>query len=200
MWKYLVPETNTWIPVAASIGSSTIAAFDDLVDMVRDHYKANGMAIPDGLVSKIEDQCCKTMGDPRFCIDQYGKRIGKTFGIFNISTVMQGTSTLIDFLAHGRQRTSAEEQNSRASICLSCPMHGDPDGCSACNSQSIKEMVNKIVGGERMVFSSQLKSCRVCGCVLEAAVRVPLEILQRNTSDEQMAQYPDNCWKKKVTP
>ncbi len=199
--RYLVPETSTWIPSPIAHGAQSCSNLDELLEYIRAHYKANQYEPPKNLQALVEDQICKGGLPDGFCADadtgSRGGIIGRIFRGFSINAVLQGTSTLVDHVLTGRVTVSDAEASRRAAICLKCPKHGLPDGCTGCSSKGLHNMINVIIGGKPPIVAGNLMGCKVCGCLLEAMVRVKLPTLLRHTTEEQLAEYKtvQGCWK-----
>lgn len=195
MWRYLVPETNKWVPDAAATGSPTVFTFQDLLDQVRAHYRGNGVPAPGDLQARMEDQCCRSL-PPKWCRDERGNK-PRHSGLldFNWSNVVRGTKALARFLLQGRPRESAGEIDRRSGICKRCHFHRDPRECKSCGGETLGAVARAIVGGETLPSDAGLKACAVCGCGLVAAVRVPREILNEHASEGELQMLPEWCWR-----
>lgn len=196
MWRYLVPETNQWVPNQAATGSPIVFAFPDLLDQVRAHYVGNGLPVPGDLQVKVEDQCCHSL-PPKWCRDERGNR-PRHAGLldFNWNNVVRGTKALARFLVKGRLRVSTLEITQRSMICKRCHFHRDPRECKSCGGETLSGVAKLIVGGATLPSDMGLKACAVCGCGLVAAVRVPADILNSNAPEGELEMLPDWCWRK----
>lgn len=196
MWKYLVPETSTWIPNRKSHARDVYIVYPDLVRAVLAHYKANGIGVPPNLEEIIQDACCRTVGG-NYCEDEKGRRNTAAPGFhFDLATVVQGTLTLADWVIHGRPIEPDAVIIARSGTCATCEFNQSPVGCNGCSGDSLKNAIEKIVGKRRLTSDTQLKSCMICGCALIAKTRIPTDILVRHMSEEQMKRLPDFCWLK----
>lgn len=96
----------------------------------------------------------------------------------------------------GAEKVSAEEQNRRADICLSCPKRGYVS-CNSCGSlaQALSDLVMG-TGCERLPELHK-QSCMVCGCELSSLVQYPLDVIQEidRKLEFQAEPYPSHCWK-----
>lgn len=208
MWKYLVPETNTWIPNKKVHFTNQFVAYHDLKKAVEAHYKANNLPVPVDFDFKIQDWCCRQIPG-RYCKDEKGRRNTTETGFeFNFATVIQGTLTLADWKLSGSPIESDTVISDRSNVCLSgakdgqgnpkpCPFHASPEtGCSTCGKSvdKLRSVIEDIVGKRRLPTDLNLKSCMVCGCSLIAKTRIPTAILLRHMSDEQIKRLPDFCW------
>lgn len=195
MWKYLVPETGTWVPDRSALGFSKYVAFPDLIKGIKAHYKANSVTVPTNLDELVHDQCCRSI--PSYCVDEKGRKDTSAPQFhFDLNTVIQGTLTLADWVIHGSPVESDEVIVDRTSACDKCQFNQDPQGCSSCNRKSLTRAIEKVVGKRKLASDSKLKSCMICGCSLIAKVRIPKDILLRHMSEEQIKRLPSHCWLK----
>lgn len=190
-WRYLVPETGTWL--------RGYWALTDLMSDLTKHYVVNKLQWPgDGpMKQRVLSQLCPQL--PKgYCKDSeapigFWKRVRTTF-----SELVQGTSTLGEWLRSGRKVDPAEA-NERASICIKCPQNQEPEGCVGCNMPSVQNLVNSLRGGSRTPYDSQLRACNVCGCSLQVKVWVPSDIILKHTPASQLKEFPDGCWLKSAS-
>lgn len=187
--RYLVPETGQLVPPSYL----SVHNYYDLRDAVICHYKANGKAVPGDLDSKIQDHLCHKIPG-RFCEDEHGRRLTVFSGAFDIGAVIQGTRVLANWFMSGRERVSNDEVDRRTGICVNCPHNKQPEGCTSCNMPALTDLVNSIVGGQDRPGDSNLRGCEICMCSLRAKTRIPLQILRKNTSEDQLKKFPSYCW------
>lgn len=208
MWKYLVPETNTWIPNKKVHFTDKFITYYDLQKAVKEHYKANNIGVPSDIEERIQDWCCRQVPG-KYCRDEKGRKNTTDASYeFNVSTVIQGTLTLADWKLSGSPVEEDAIIAARSNVCLSgakdgqgntipCPFHKAPDtGCSTCGllKDKLRNVVDGIVGNRRILTDLNLKSCMICGCSLIAKTRIPTPILLRHMSTEQINRLPDFCW------
>lgn len=193
MHRYFVSETGKWVPE-----TERFWAYTDLRDAVVKHYNANQIAVPLNLDALIQDQECKSLPG-NWCVDSVTGipgRDGNAADCNSLMVVLQGTRTLADWKLTNNEIVPVDEVVRRSSICATCPMNDTIPGCTACNSDTLKKLVDSIVGSTGLPSDAVLKSCKVCCCGLAAKVRLPLDVLQRNLSDKQKAALPSFCWLK----
>lgn len=192
--RYRVPETGELVPARGM----EVPNYNDLEDVVRAYYRANKLSVPPNLPLLIQDQLCRVIPS-RFCADEHGNvlRDGSTVFGFNFDIVKQGTATLVDWFVRGAAtRVSSTETVRRSEICRTCSFNQPVPGCTSCNSTALHALVNKIVGGETLTSDAALHGCSICGCSLKAKTRLPLDVLRRHTSEEQLNKFPAHCWMK----
>lgn len=165
------------------------------LEAVRDHYRANN--IPIGLLfnEMVEDEWCRNT-EPSVCKqDGYGNaapsRPPTTY-----EQLKSATKILLQWFIEGKKRESIDEVKRRARICIGCPFNQTALGCPSCGAEPFKELVNKFVGGEPIENESKLTACRICGCSLQAKIRIPLDILKKHEPEFLNAAYPEWCWLK----
>lgn len=191
MHRYRVPETGKWVPE-----SERFWAYVDLRDAVIAHYRANLVPVPSNLDALIQDQECAALPGS-WCVDSVtglAGRDGTPAECNSLLVVVQGTRTLLDWKATSNEIVPESEITRRTVICAACPMNDTIPGCTACNSDTLKDVVDAIVGSTALPGDASLRSCKVCCCGLAAKVRLPLEVLQRNLSVKQKAALPSFCW------
>lgn len=185
-WKYFQQETKTWF---------NAPSFDELLEKVRRHRLANNIPLGMEWKYEIERQICERM--PAGVCKQDGQDFAGGVRL-DFETVFRGTKTLADWFIHGREKVSLQESADRAAICAVCAFNVEIEGCAGCARGKIHELVNVIVGSDKFNNESYLRACSKCGCSLRAIVRLPLEIIQRNTPDELDSSLPTHCWHKKL--
>lgn len=185
-FSYVVPETGI------TIGKPPMTCLDDLCKAVLAHYVANRLTPPSNLAALVEDNVCRRLG-PSWCESTHGVPWTKNAGLpaFSFAQVKQATHTLLSWFREGFAEVPVAQMESRATTCLSCPMHAMPDGCSACNMADIFSLV---VTGHRLPTDTSLKACRVCGCSLRVKTKLPLATILKHTPALQLAAFPQNCW------
>lgn len=185
-WRYRVPETgfviNSW-------------SWNALVPKIEAHYKANALKAPANLEQLVIDYACDTYAK----CEEGGvpNRVARNvFKALHVNEVIRFTQTYWDALKRG-EKVTQDEANRRASICASCPFNQQPDGCTGCNSRTIKAIVSTISQAGRTPHDGQLQSCRFCGCFIQSLIWYPLDTLQKFTDAAENEELPDHCWKKR---
>lgn len=186
-WRYKVPETNQTFS-----GPSE----HSLITQLQAHYRANGYPVPtsDDLRPRIEAFICAAV--PDYCT---GNEPARFVDGFSFHTVIQGTRTfavwlLKSLLKGSRQYVPQEQANTRAAICQICSFNEQPDGCSGCNSGTLKTVVQVIVGSRSTPSDDSLKACRICNCLIKAKVHLPHSVLYDNMTTKQKELLPGHCW------
>lgn len=185
-WRCRVPETGQEFHGASE---------HQLICSLRAHYKANGYPEPENYKDMIESYVCSKT--PDYCTGN-GPAYKLVDG-FTFHTVLQGMRTLTSWLWQSglkgaRQYVSQDQANKRAQVCVGCSFNDEPQGCTSCNSQSMREALRVIIGTKTTAFDGQLKSCRVCQCNLSAKVQLPHKVLYDNMLQEQIDKLPPHCW------
>lgn len=184
-FRFKSPETGIWFQAID---------FPTLVDKVRTHYLANNLPVGLMFEETIEDQACKNT-DPSVCRQLgYGSSIPVMPSTYE--QVVTGTKVMMSWLASGFKRESPEEVNRRSVICVRCNYNTGSAGCPSCGTDKIKNLIASIVNDSPAPNDPLLFACRVCGCALQAKVKIPMEILKKNEPEIVKDQYPDWCWMK----
>lgn len=187
-YSFLQAETRTRL---------TAATLRHLAETVITHRQSN--SLPTGSVEAVmvecENQICAT-APPGTCRDVQGQVISAGINL-SFEDVKRGTATLVDWFLHGKQKVAKPLAEERARICSSCFANKEPEGCSSCSGSALREIADKIVGGDSTAHDGFLKACAFCSCQLRAKIWLPLEVLLRHTPDEQKARLPEYCWIKK---
>lgn len=169
--------------------------FLTLIQSVRDYRQAN--AIPTGLEfeKELEQVVCKQ--HPDAC---EGTDLSIPLKPRDLAwkDVVYGTQVMAKFVASGRPLVSEAETTIRSNVCAECPMNvqfSKPCG-GVCGV--LKDIVTSIVGEENISKDPRLNACFVCGCFLNAAVRLPLDMQIGPLDGETRARFEQvpNCWKK----
>lgn len=185
-----------WIYTQFETGARLQAgSFIDLVSTVKKHRMANNIPIGLAFDSEIEDQICQRM--PAGVCDRTGQPVWKGQA-FDLETVLRGTRTIASWFIGGRKKAEPKEIVRRTAICSSCYLNQPVQGCASCGMGAMHELVNSIVGSGEFEGSGNLHSCLACACALKAKIQMPLELLQRHTSEETNEQLPEWCWLKRV--
>lgn len=149
----------------------------------------------DEVMVECENQICET-APPNTCRDVQGQVISAGIGL-SFEDVKRGTATLVDWFFHGKKKADKPLAEERARICSSCFANKDAEGCSSCSGGALREIADKIVGGDSTAHDGFLKACSFCGCSTRAKIWLPLDVLLRHTETEQLARLPDYCWMRK---
>lgn len=190
-WRYRVPETGQLF---------SGASLSDLVSQLHAHYRANGYDTPlGGFRDLIEDYICAET--PETCDASYVRPPTQTESTglasnlaHTFHTVMQGTATLVSWLAGGGERVSQQTADARAATCATCPENVEPQGCTGCNIGALRAVADRVAGKRTTPSDGALKSCRICACHLRAKVWLPLKVLTNHMPPKQQAALPGYCW------
>ena len=180
LYFYEVPETGAYFerPV-----------FDQLVFLIRDHYTANSIAIPENLAALIENFMCLRM--PASVCTGTMEPDAKVFRAVTVPQIRDYTRLLFEKATNpGTFFVSPEEAERRAGICANCPLNAKAI-CTTCNG--LKKYAAKFLANRKTSWDTQLGVCALCGCMLQAKVHVSKEALAL-TQDHD---YPPNCWLRK---
>lgn len=185
-WSYIVPETK--------VSFSGRASMTQLLGDLKAHYAASGYEAPKNLEDLVEQFLCERLEG--YCVDETGRQpISVSEQIaHSFHTVLQGTATLVSWVAGGGERVSQEQADARASVCSTCPHNQDPAGCTGCNIGALRSLVNKVVGPRKTKDDAALKACNICSCGLQAKVWLPHATIWPHMSERQRSRLPERCW------
>lgn len=142
------------------------------------------------------DQLCKLL-PPGWC--EYEENGQKPPWFINtrlgVRDVLNGLKALTRFVISGAPLVSKEKAAERALTCSRCYFNVPISGCSPCIGLS--SAILAISGANETPSDASLKSCACCACPTKAKVWLPIEIIAKSTTDEQMRKFPDFCWQKK---
>lgn len=174
MYFYTIPETGSKFTSPTPTG---------LLDMIRAHYRANNLPVPENIDALIADHICKRV--PKgFCEGEPESKF------LSVGDIREGTRLLIQKARLGSPGflvTQAEAER-RAAICSACPLnlHGV---CTSCTS-GLKNLARMLIANKTTSRDDLLDTCAECGCMLKAKVHVSIEGL----AVTQKHAYPSNCW------
>lgn len=169
-----------------------------LADLIIRHRKAN--ELPYGSIeetlAELQEQICAS-APPKTCRDPSGQE--KLNGVaLSFESITRGAATLWDFFTkYGRKRVEKDVATERARICGNCFANRQPEGCTACASNWLRELSEKFVGGSETPHDAAIHSCAFCGCQLRSLIWMPIEVLKDHTPASELEALPDHCWKKK---
>lgn len=170
------------------------SSWDQLIVKLKNHRTANNYDIPINWEAEVEDQVCENCGAEQWCYeDKHPEAAPKTLGL---GDVVMFTRVLVDKFVSGGKNVEAEEATRRAAICVSCPDNVSIGGCKGCNSGRVETAVRRITNSGATKHDNELETCRWCGCFNRAQIWFPLQILQKNMSDDVKESLPKHCWKK----
>lgn len=171
-------------------------SFDMLYDSVVRYRKANALPIGLGLSEEIEQLVCEKYAvecenvDPDLPLK---RRLG-------MDDVVHGTKVLMALKLSGGELVDEQTADRRYSICSRCPLNiFFPVPCSGMCPE-LRNVVTAIIGHKADKYSSDRRSCAVCGCFSGSHVWLPYNILEKGL-DEQMkrsfkvAHEIYGCWK-----
>lgn len=109
-----------------------------------------------------------------------------------------GAQVIGEWLGDGAEPVPQVQAESRASICVTCPMniwpswweqHSNKIALWIRNALEYKKSI-----GLRVTCENALHLCRVCKCALPLKVHVPIEHIKSHTSAEEFSKLPSFCW------
>ena len=181
-WRYVQPETSSKLQAPN---------YQDLRSKVREHRLSNSLAV-EGIDDQIHAYMCAQQ-DPgsRVCTPTPPTKSAQTpKASLTVSDALAFLSTVGAFFKSGGKLVEQEQADTRASVCVSCPLNTKVAGCRPCVGLARK--VFDLLGARKTPHDSNLQQCGVCGCVLAAKVWLPIETVHAVTPDT--SQFPDHCW------
>lgn len=168
--------------------------FSNLVMSARDWRRANGWPAGVGFEEEVEQAACLTY--PAECESGDGTMLRPRN--LQLSDIVTGTKTMLRFKLAGSPLVAPEEANLRAAICSNCPYNVKFSKPCTGICAELKNLVSDIINHHGTPSDSNLNSCQICGCFLQAAVWLPNEITIPPLSGDQRLQFNSvpNCWKK----
>lgn len=169
-----------------------------LADLVIKHREANRIetGTMDTVLMEIQEQLCQT-APPGVCRDKEGQ-VKMSGTAINWDSISRAASTLKDrFFKHGKEKVSVEAATERARVCGNCFANKKPEGCTACASAWLRELVEWAAKDGETPHDPLIHTCAYCGCQLKALIWMPIEVLREHTPPEELQALPEFCWKKK---
>lgn len=116
--------------------------------------------------------------------------------------VLNGTRVMVAHRVAGSPLVDRVETDQRAAICMECNFNSDFDKPCGGHCPDLKALVMPITKARPLPYADKLKSCGICGCFLEAAVQLPLDIQCIGVTETQKNQFKyvtnrqgKSCWK-----
>lgn len=186
-WKFTYPPTGHVV---------TGRNYDALMSEAKKYFQANNIPIGLEFEAQIEDYVCASMPDACVpCDDGRPIRVTKRLGMMDVA---RGTRTMLSHWWNGRQLVDDAEAKRRADICRGCNLYNVPFSrpCGGLCGD-LATVMNSFTGVVNHSYEEGLNSCAVCGCMLSAAIWVPLSVQCGPLSQEMkdaFAKIPW-CWK-----
>lgn len=211
-WQYFQPETgwNTPCPLSDS--------FDKAVQRIVDHRKNNPRfkfeLSPIAVANHLETFTCHRLShDPAWCTPdqkktnlQESKQLSQSEPRFQspvparparLRNYLSGSKILVDWLGAGGKPVSKFEAQSRANICINCPLNvkgGFMDSISGAIAGFLKAKSDLKLS---VAMEEKLHTCEACSCHLPLKVWTPLNYILENMDAGTMAKLHPKCWVKK---
>lgn len=180
------------------VGRAT--TFDGIRDQVFAYRRANALPIGLGFEEELENEICKLY--PKEC-EGCDDRIPLKRRL-SMADVVHGTKVILALKLAGGELVSNQEAMQRWEICNRCPLNVVfPIPCAGLCPE-LRSVVDGIIGGRRLPFDDDRRSCAICGCYSAAQVRVPYRHLEKGLTPEmkeafQVAKTEFGCWKTPAT-
>lgn len=142
------------------------------------------------------DQLCRTLPS-NWCRYENGTAPVTVNTRLAVQDVLRGTKTLASFIVAGMPLVSRELAESRSATCARCFLNVNTTGCAPCFG--LASLALSIAGGIKTPSDPGLRSCGICKCQNLAQTRIPIEILAKQISADELSLYPSFCWKANET-
>lgn len=133
-------------------------------------------------------------------IDRQSKAGAQEKPYIDLQGAYRGALAILNYTA-GNAVSEAESLR-RASICASCPLSSNIQGCSACGlAGKITKFVNgikKMTGNFAIPNYSSNKFCGFCGCSIPLMIVTKLSNFKQEPNSQNIHR-PDVCWLKKTS-
>lgn len=195
--KNQIPYGGKWVYVDPDTGHSLWqVTWDNLIRVATEHRRANGLPIGLGFEDMIEERCCLDL--PAEC--EGNDDLNLTNHDITLWDVVRGSRVMLEFKIAGSPLVPREEAIRRAEICKKCPLNSSFKMPCSGICQELRDVVSSVTNQYGIPQDQYLKSCRICHCYLEAAVKLPLDIQCKGVTDEMKRQFAIakerfNCWK-----
>lgn len=160
---------------------------------IKKYREDNGFAPIDE--ADIYHQFCQLL-PPGWCQYESGEKpawfVDTRLGVREI---LRGTKVLASFIVAGMPLVSKELAESRSATCAKCYFNVPISGCSPC--VGLASLTESMGGSIKTSSDALLKSCAVCLCHTRAKTRMPIDIIAKFTTDEEMEKFPEFCWVKR---
>lgn len=184
-FRYLVPETGKMV-------EGGYISWGEFLVRIQGYYVSNMIPCPPTLPTLIETYLCSKY--PQVC-DEVPASQQTHVGVgIMFEAARVGTATLFDWWKNsGRKKVDASLANSRAAVCVGCPMN-QTVSCSGCMLSALQKVSELIVGRSKTSHDNELKTCAVCLCGLRAKVWMEHDVIYRHLTERQKAALPHFCW------
>jgi len=168
--------------------------FDNVYQKICDSRKANGIPYGIEFEEEVEQWCCLHYPDECDETDPDMPTVRK----LALSDVIHGTQVMVAFKLAGSPLVDRAEAERRGQICVKCPFNQKfAKPCSGVCAE-LQSLVSSIVGQQGTQYDQSLNACSICGCFLQAAIWLPLEIQCKGVPEamrKKFANVQTGCWK-----
>lgn len=179
--------------------------FEGLLNRISHVRGAIGAVSGAGLREEVERWICEEHPEDCTEVDMNLPRKRR----LTLSDVIHGTRVMVSFKLAGSPLVERAEAERRGAICQHCQFNQFFEKPCTGICPELQSIVNAIVGHQGTYYDQFLKSCGICGCFLQAAIWLPLEIQCKVLTDSQRAQFSKvtvkmtdgssrPCWKQEV--
>ena len=159
--------------------------FEGLIDKINHVRNAMGAVSGLDLRTEVENWICAEHPEDCTEVDMNIPRRRK----INLSDVIRGTRVMVAFKLAGSPLVEREEAERRGAICKECHFNQRFDKPCTGICPELQTVVNAVVGHQGTHYDQYLNACSICACMLQAAIWIPLDIMDKGLTDEMRAQF-----------
>lgn len=116
----------------------------------------------------------------------------------SVKKVARGAGLLIDWIIDGAEPVSSELANTRAQVCIKCPMNS-PASLSNFFTRAASELIRKEIEQRKILdlttpYDEKLGVCTACACPMALKVHTPIDYIKSHMPAEQVSELWENCW------
>lgn len=183
------------VPEKGMVGRGT--SFNHLLGNLKTYRLANAIPIGLSFEDEVEREICLRYPSEAVETD---RRVPPSDVRLTYDDVLNGTKMLLKFKLAGSPLVDDAEAKRRASICAQCGFQSDYSRPCGGPCGPLKDLIVQIVGAKSTGYENRLRACRVCKCVNEANVWVPLKHSMEYLTPLQLERFEYahtefGCWK-----
>lgn len=115
-----------------------------------------------------------------------------------VTKIANGAQIIKDWLGSGGFAVDRTLAQTRADVCVNCPMNKPGSKITDAVASAIKEHIQlKNTMGLRVQGEKSLHQCGVCLCATRLKIWCPIELISARTDQDELAKFPEMCWIRK---
>ena len=170
--------------------------FDQLVQQVKQHRKANDFEVPDNISDIIEDWICQRIPLDMTSAWNSGRDPLAGKRMLSSTVITKATTDYLHYWRRiGRKFVPVSIANNRGLICSECKSNTNHTACMSCQGtiRWAKDWIRRDT-----VHDKTLYVCNKCAVLNVVQVHMTTDVIKGLTKETQLAKYPDTCWKKRL--